>query len=163
MTPPVIAPGSTAEIEAVMRIMESAFDPAFGEAWNRGQVLGILSLSDVWLILATPEGELMPEGFALARQTLDEAELLLLAVRPEARMRGIGRALVESVSDEARGRGALRLMLEMRDGNPAIALYSAAGFGQIGRRRDYYRGRDRSVHDAITLARPLGIDPNLVG
>ncbi|QJU56485.1 GNAT family N-acetyltransferase [Sphingomonas sp. AP4-R1] len=163
MTPPVIAPGSTAEIEAVMRIMDSAFDPAFGEAWNRGQVLGILSLSDVWLILATPEGELLPEGFALARQTIDEAELLLLAVRPEARMRGIGRALVEAVADEARGRGALRLMLEMRDGNPALALYSAAGFGQIGRRRDYYRGRDRSVHDAITLARPLGIDPNLVG
>lgn len=144
-----------------MRIMEAAFDPAFGEAWNRGQVLGILSLSDVWLILATPEGSDLPEGFALARRTLDEAELLLLAVRPDARRCGIGLALVEAIADEARLRGAIRLMLEMRDGNPALALYSATGFSQIGRRRDYYRGRDRSLHDAITLARPLGIEHGL--
>jgi ribosomal-protein-alanine N-acetyltransferase len=154
-----VAPGSIADIEAVMRIMDAAFDPAFGEAWNRGQVLGILSLSDVWLHLATPEGAELPEGFALARRTLDESELLLLAVRPLARGGGIGRALVDAVAREARTRGALRLMLEMRDGNPAAALYAAAGFGQIGRRRDYYRGRDHMLHDAITLARPLGPAP----
>jgi ribosomal-protein-alanine N-acetyltransferase len=159
MTPPIISSGTGLDIEDVMRIMDPAFDPVFGEAWNRGQVLGILSLSDVWLILATPADGELPEGFALARRTLEDAELLLLAVRPEARSRGIGRALVDAVADESRTRGAIRLMLEMRDGNPAIALYSAAGFGQIGRRRDYYRGRDGSLHDAITLARPLGVAP----
>jgi [ribosomal protein S18]-alanine N-acetyltransferase len=156
----VVSPGSIADIEAVMRIMDAAFDPAFGEAWNRGQVLGILSLGDVWIHLATPEGAELPEGFALARRTLDEAELLLLAVRPLARGGGIGRALVEAVADEARDRGAIRLMLEMRDGNPAGALYTASGFGQIGRRRDYYRGRDHTLHDALTLARPLGPGPD---
>jgi ribosomal-protein-alanine N-acetyltransferase len=162
MIPPIITPGTGLDIEDVMRVMDPAFDPAFGEAWNRGQVLGILSLSDVWLILATPVDGELPEGFALARRTLEDAELLLLAVRPESRSRGIGRALVDAVADESRARGAIRLMLEMRDGNPALALYSAAGFTQIGRRRDYYRGRDRSLHDAITLARPLGVDPGLV-
>jgi ribosomal-protein-alanine N-acetyltransferase len=143
--------------------MDTAFDPAFGEAWNRGQVLGMLSLSDVWMILATTADAAQPDGFALARRTLDEAELLLLAVCPEVRGRGVGRALVEAVSDESRLRGAQRLMLEMREGNPALALYSAAGFAEIGRRRDYYRGLDRSLHDAITLARPLGIDPGKTG
>ena len=158
-----IKAGSIADIEAVMRIMDAAFDPAFGEAWNRGQVLGILSLSDVWLMMATFGDGALSEGFALARRTLDEAELLLLAVRPEARLRGIGRALVEAVAEEAHARGALRLMLEMRAGNPAQALYRASGFGEIGRRRDYYRGRDRSLHDAITLARPLGAGPDVAG
>ncbi|MDO6416747.1 GNAT family N-acetyltransferase [Sphingomonas sp. BIUV-7] len=162
MTRVIVSTGTAANIEAVMRIMDSAFDPNFGEAWNRGQVLGMMSLSDVWLILATPDDDEMPEGFALARLTIDEAELLLLAVRPEARGRGIGRILVEAVAEKARARGALRLMLEMREGNGALALYAAAGFAQIGRRRDYYRGRDMSRHDAITLARPLGIDPGLV-
>ncbi|PZU10069.1 GNAT family N-acetyltransferase [Sphingomonas sp.] len=162
MTRTTISSGAIADIEAVMRVMDAAFDPVYGEAWNRGQVLGILSLSDVWLILATPEGEELPEGFALARRTLDEAELLLLAVRPEARSRGIGRALVEAIADQARERGAIRLMLEMRDGNPALALYSSARFTQIGRRRDYYRGRDHVLHDAITLARSLAADPHLV-
>jgi len=154
-----IARGSAADVDAVMRIMDAAFDPAFGEAWNRAQVLGILALGDVWLDLATPAGAESPEGFALARRTLDEAELLLLAVRPEARRQGIGEALVEAVAAEAGVRGGLRLLLEMRDGNPALSLYARTGFGQIGRRRDYYRGRDRSLHDALTLARPLARDP----
>lgn len=156
MSAPIISPGTAADMDAVMRIMDGAFDPAFGEAWNRGQVFGIMSLSDVWLILATPSDSDTPQGFALARRTLDEAELLLLAVTPSARGAGLGRTLVEAVADEAQGRGATRLMLEMRDGNPAVALYSGAGFAEMGRRRDYYRGSDRSLHDAITLARPLG-------
>ena len=153
-----ITRGSPTDVEAVMRIMDAAFDPAFGEAWNRAQLTGIMALGDVWLDLATPEGGEAPEGFALARRTLDEAELLLLAVRPDARRHGIGAALVEQVASEARSRGALRLLLEMRDGNPALSLYGRAGFAQIGRRRDYYRGRDRDLHDALTLARPLARD-----
>ena len=159
MTEVSVAAATAADIEAVMRIMDKAFDPAFGEAWNRGQVLGMLSLSDVWMILATMADGGEPHGFALARRTLDEAELLLLAVHPEVRGCGVGRSLVEAVADESRLRGARRLMLEMREGNPALALYAATGFGEIGRRRDYYRGQDRSLHDAITLARPLGFDP----
>lgn len=153
-----IARGTVADVDAVMRIMDTAFDPAFGEAWNRAQLIGILALGDVWLDLATPEGTEAPEGFALARRTLDEAELLLLAVRPDARRRGIGEALVEAVAGEALAKGALRLLLEMRDGNPALSLYRRTGFSQIGRRRDYYRGKDRSLHDALTLARPLSRD-----
>lgn len=158
-----IAAATAADIDAVLRIMDTAFDPAFGEAWNRGQVLGMLSLSDVWMILATAADAAQPDGFALARRTLDEAELLLLAVRPEVRGRGMGRALVEAVSDESRLRGAQRLMLEMREGNPALALYSATGFAEVGRRRDYYRGHDHSLHDALTLARPLGFDAGPTG
>lgn len=161
MTGHSLTPAGAADMDAVMRIMEAAFDPAFGEAWNRGQVLGILSLSDVWLVLATPAGADRPEGFALARRMLDDSELLLLAVCPEARGRGVGRALVDGVAEEARLRGAIRLMLEMRDGNPALALYSAAGFAEVGRRKDYYRGQDRRLHDAITLARPLGVGDGL--
>lgn len=154
-----IMPGTIADIEAVMPIMDAAFDPAFGEAWNRGQVLGIMSLSDVWLMLAMPSVGSPPLGFALARRTLDEAELLLLAVQPQARLRGMARSLVEAVAEEAQSRGAIRLMLEVRAGNPAHALYEGAGFSEIGRRRDYYRGHDRSLHDAITLARPLDVPP----
>jgi len=60
-----------------------------------------------------------PAGFALARAVVDEAELLLLAVRPEHRRVGIGSALLDAVTVAARARGAVRLHLEMRENNPA--------------------------------------------
>jgi ribosomal-protein-alanine N-acetyltransferase len=142
--------GTAADLDEVMATMHAAFDPLFGEAWTRGQCAGILGLGGVWLHLARSDGR--AAGFALSRVVLDEAELLLLAVQPAQRRLGVGRALLTAVADEARIRGATRLHLEMRDGNPAAHLYEGAGFHEVGRRKRYYRGRDGSSFDAITLA-----------
>ncbi|MBA2935065.1 ribosomal protein S18-alanine N-acetyltransferase [Sphingomonas sp. CGMCC 1.13654] len=142
--------GGVTDLDEVMATMQIAFDPAFGEAWTRSQCSGILGLNGVWLLLARQDGR--AAGFALSRVVLDEAELLLLAVQPAQRRFGIGRALLAAVAEEARFRGAARLHLEMREGNPAAYLYEAAGFAEIGRRKRYYRGRDGSSFDAITLA-----------
>lgn len=142
--------GSDADLDEVMATMRLAFDPHFGEAWTSGQCAGIMGLGGVWLFLARLNGE--AAGFALSRIVLDEAELLLLAVQPARRRFGVGRTLLSAVVDEARARGGTRLHLEMRDGNPAANLYRAAGFNEIGRRKRYYRGRDGSSFDAITLA-----------
>lgn len=146
--------GNEGDIDPLMQVMNSAFDPLFGEAWNMGQCLGILSLPDVWLTFAE-QGE-QTVGFALSRLLMEEAELLLLAVEPHARGHGVGRALIERAAEIAAAKGAHRLLLEVRDGNQAFDLYREAGFGEIGRRRDYYRGRDGTSRDALTLARPLG-------
>jgi len=150
--------GSAHDIGALMQVMGRAFDPAFGEAWNRGQCLGILSLPDVWLSFAEVEEEGQPRtiGFALSRLLVDDAELLLLAVDPARRHHGIASALIDRTAAISATRGAQRLLLEVRDGNPAFCLYQRMGFGQIGRRRGYYRGNDGATHDALTLARPIG-------
>jgi [ribosomal protein S18]-alanine N-acetyltransferase len=142
--------GSVADLDEVMVTMNAAFDPAFGEAWTRSQCSGILGLIGVWLVLARVDGE--PAGFALTRAIAEEAELLLLAVPPSQRRLGVGTALLDAVAGEARTRGADRLHLEMRDGNPAGHLYSQANFTEIGRRKSYYRGRGGQSFDAITLA-----------
>jgi [ribosomal protein S18]-alanine N-acetyltransferase len=140
------------DIDALMAMMGRAFDPAFGEAWNEGQCLGILSLPDTWMTFAAIDGE--DAGFALSRFLIDEAELLLLAVPPEWRRRGVARTLIERTAAIARERGGRRLLLEVRADNAAIDLYRGTGFAEIGRRRDYYRG-PCGLRDAITLARPL--------
>lgn len=150
----LLVPGVAADIDPVMPVMDAAFDPMFGEAWTRGQCLGILSLPDVWLTLAK-RGDGQVCGFTLARRTLEEAELLLLAVEPASRGKGIGRALLERCAADAETRGADRLMLEMRDGNPAGHLYETGGFTLVGRRKAYYRGRDGHLHDALTMRRWL--------
>ena len=146
--------GDEGDIGELMEVMTNAFDPLFGEAWNAGQCLGILSLPDVWLSFAEYEDRTV--GFALSRLLMDEAELLLLAVEPHARGNGVGRMLIERSAEIAAEKGAHRLLLEVRDGNHALNLYREAGFDEIGRRRDYYRGLDGTTRDALTLARPIG-------
>ncbi len=149
----VIGDGTAADIAAVDAVMQAAFDPRFGEAWTQAQCLGMLSLPGVWLSLAH-DAELLV-GFALTRAIADDAELLLIAVRPDHRGRGIGRALLRRSIAEATTRGAARLCLEMRAGNDATRLYVSEGFVQCGERRNYYAGRSGERFDAHTYVRPI--------
>ncbi|RMH45552.1 MAG: GNAT family N-acetyltransferase [Alphaproteobacteria bacterium] len=93
-----------------------------------------------------------PGGFALGRVVLDEAELLTLAVAPDRRHQGIGRALLTRFEAEAAARGAVAAFLEVAETNaPARALYAAAGWTPAGRRPGYH-GRTA----ALILRRDLG-------
>lgn len=92
-----------------------------------------------------------PGGFLLAQVVADEAELLTLAVEPDQRRQGVGRALVTAFLAESRARGATRAFLEVAEGNAgARALYAGLGFTETGRRRGYYRGSGRQ-EDAILM------------
>jgi ribosomal-protein-alanine N-acetyltransferase len=146
------------DLDRIMAVMEAAFDPAFGEAWTRQQVQDALILPNTHYLLAGPGGCTLAQGvdaagFILSRGAADEEELLLLAVDPRHRGRGVGTALLERFIAEAGARGAVRLFLEMREGNPAESLYRRHGFANIGRRRAYYRRGTGAALDAITFAR----------
>nr|WP_314443830.1 GNAT family N-acetyltransferase [uncultured Sphingomonas sp.] len=150
------APTSTAiqraggeELDEVMAVMCAAFDPRFGEAWTRAQCAGILPMAGVCLMLARQQGE--AAGFSLARRTLDEAELLLIAVHPDFTRSGIGGQLLQRFIIDQRAAGATHLHLEVRDGNPAVQLYLDHGFTIAGRRSNYYRGTDGEKFDALTM------------
>lgn len=145
--------GDTRDLALVETIMNQAFDPRFGEAWTRGQCLGIMAMSGVWLTIASIDG--VPAGFALTRAVAGEAELLLLATVPAVRRRGVGGALLRSVLADANGRGVSAIHLEVRSGNDAISLYRGAGFIKVGERKDYYRGLAGQSFDALTFRRDL--------
>ena len=54
-----------------------------------------------------------------------------LAVVPEQRRRGVGRALLEAAARSARQRGCVKLTLEVQENNTrARRVYEAAGFAQ---------------------------------
>ena len=74
--------------------------------------------------------------------------------RPIIQRRGIGQHLLSN-SRVRSGRRARRIHLEVRDGNPAAAMYRLAGFEPAGRRPNYYRGTDGRQFDALTFARAL--------
>ncbi len=131
----------------VMPVMERAFDPQFGEAWTAAQCTGVLAMPGAQLLIArSPD----PVGFALIRCVIDEAELMLLAVVPEARGQGIGQALLQHSIASAKASRASTCFLEVRRNNPALVFYEKSGFEQVGVRRDYYRRSDGQRHDALT-------------
>jgi len=145
--------GGSQDLAEVSRIMEDAFDARYGEAWTSAQCLGMLSLPGVWLVIASLDEA--DAGFALARSTGEEAELLLLATRPAARRRGVAGALLRAVVAEAEARGVAQLHLEVRAGNDAVRLYRREGFEKVGERKNYYRGKMGQAFDAHTYARDL--------
>ena len=153
-------------VARIMQVMEAAFDPAFGEAWNRRQVSDALALPSTHAIVVDPSGDeivsqpgisssQVPAGFVLTRHAADEEELLLIAVQPEHRRSGLGQILIELLFDHAQQRAVRRIFLEMRRGNPAIHLYRKAGFEPIGERPNYYRLANGGRVDAITFARSI--------
>src|SRR3546814_16457830 len=89
--------------------MTSAFDSNYGEAWSETQLAGLLMLPGSWIVLVRVDGRIA--GFAVARATLDEAELMLLAVAPDARGQGLGQRLLEEGNAESRRRYVPRIFL----------------------------------------------------
>lgn len=147
------------QIDHIMAVMGCAFDPAWGEAWNRRQVSDALAMPNTFAFVVDPMGgplefpapaNAVAAGFLLTRYAPGEAELLLIGVRPEMRGRGIGKQLIAELRQHAQLHGVERIFLEMRENNPAVALYRRVGFEPIGRRRAYYLLADGSRMDAIT-------------
>lgn len=132
-----------------MVVMNSAFDARFGEAWTAQQLGGFMSLPGVRLSLARIDGAYL--GFALSRQILDDAELLLLATDTRWQKRGVGSALLNDFVTTARKSHIATLHLEVRDNNPAIEFYFRYGFENVHRRPAYYKGKDGTLHDALSL------------
>ena len=144
---------TTAVLDAVMQVMDKAFDPVFGEAWTRRQIADALARPNTFCLLGrAPDGDGDAHGFALSRQVVDEEELLLIAVVPAYRGKGVGTRMLEELRRAAIERGTARLFLEMRDGNPAQPFYENFGFSQIGRRPAYYRSAAYGPIDALTFA-----------
>jgi ribosomal-protein-alanine N-acetyltransferase len=147
--------GSSQDLDDAMRVMEAAFGQTYGEAWTRSQCAGILPMAGVSLFLARDVKNEEVVGFSLFRSVADECELLLLAVSPTRRREGIGSQLLDDFMNRAQTGGANRVHLEVRDGNPAIEMYKAAGFSSVGRRRNYYHAPDGRSFDALTFARDV--------
>lgn len=148
------------DIDLIMGVMQSAFDPEYGEAWTRRQVEEALLLGGCHYLIAGPDGQIPAStdapreaaGFVLIRNLYEEEELLLFAVAPPFRRRGIGDRLLARFAADARNRGTNRLLLEMRRGNPAESLYIRHGFTRVGERPNYYRTLSGTSLDAITFA-----------
>lgn len=153
-------------VDAIMQVMGRAFDPQYGEAWKRRSVSDALVLPACRHGVIAHDGSISENvdaeqggaaivGFFIARQALDDEELLLFAIDLGFRRRGLGGALLDHFCRSSAEIGTSRIFLEMRAGNPAAQLYESRGFQLVGQRPAYYRGTDGTPYDALTYQRIL--------
>jgi len=118
--------------------------------WGEGEFAALLDMPGTFTVTKGAA------CFALGRVAADEAELLTIATAPTAQRRGLARQALADFEREAAARGASRAFLEVAETNHAArALYAAAGWGESGRRRAYYRQPDGVKLDALILSKPL--------
>lgn len=113
--------------------------------WNEAGLRDTLSQPSTRAFLCF-EGT-KPVAHALSTVVADEAEIVLISVRPEHRRRGYASALLHVLAETWREAGVRAAWLEVRAGNaPAIALYRRHHWTDGGIRRRYYRdGEDARV------------------
>ncbi len=97
------------------------------------------------------------QGFVILRARADQAEILTIAIAPEARRIGLARQIMDIAETELIEQGVDTLFLEVaEDNHPAIAFYKAGGFEPIGRRPAYYKRKGGRVA-ALTYRKRLGL------
>ena len=139
--------------EDLGRVMEIE-NAAFAHPWSADLLRRELSHDWSTVLLATErragggEGGEAILGFVIYWLVHDEIHVLNVAVAPEERRRGIGRALLEEAEARGRQAGAAISTLEVRRSNlAALELYRSLGYRPVGVRPNYYvdEGEDAIV------------------
>ena len=92
-------------------------------------------------------------GFGVMRYRDDDAHLLLFAVRPEYRRRGIGSSLLRWLESTAATAGIELIFLEARTTNlDARAFYAARGYRELAVLERYY-----GSEDAVRIGKDIGV------
>ena len=131
---------------------------SFTVPWSRGAFLYEMQQNRVARCWVTRDAGRVV-GYLCVWEIADELHVTNIAVRPDARRRGIGRDLLGTAIADARARGFRVVALEVRPSNEeARALYDSFGFHVVGRRRGYYydTGEDALVMEARLDAVPRG-------
>ena len=116
----------------------------FSDAWSKEAFESGMNSPFFYGILFEEGGQVC--AYACEMVVFEDAEILNVAVSPPFRRRGLGEKLLLALEEYAKGKGAERLLLEVREGNiPARGLYEKQGFSAFGIRKNYYEDGENAV------------------
>ena len=119
----------------------------FADPWSEMSIASELQSIWSYWVVAVCDDEVV--GYIGSQSSIDESDVMNIAVHPDWRRQGIAEQLIEHLISQLKNRGSQALMLEVRASNaPAIALYEKLGFRQVGLRKNYYRN---PKEDALIL------------
>lgn len=129
----MIRPAAGEDVAAIAAIERDCFGAS---AWSDGLVAAEVG-SERHIVLVTDD----LTAYGAVSLAGDVSDLDRIAVLPPARGQGLAGELLTALVDQARDRGAERMLLEVAgDNTPAIGLYEAHGFDTISTRTAYYPG-----------------------
>ena len=130
-----IGPARAGELMTLARLQQRAFRPRL--AYGLGTIVVLWLLPHVRFLVARLDGQVV--GCAIGDRDNGNSRVINLAVDPDARRQGVGRALLRAL-EAALPTGDVLLMVE-EENTVARTLYEAEGYHRVGSARDYY-GRD---------------------
>jgi ribosomal-protein-alanine N-acetyltransferase len=135
-------------MSAILAIEQASFaDDAYPESLFR-----LYAADRRTLFLAAEIGK-KQVGYIIARLDRWGAEIVSLAVHPDSRNRGVGRALLTAAVRRMVKRNAhsIRLMVRVNNSS-AVAFYRSQGFRSVGRKPDYYEDGAAGIRMRLRLA-----------
>ena len=134
-----------ADLEAVADLEAQIFSMP----WSVQGFADTLRREDVLFLVASEGDRLL--GYVGVYCTADEGEITNVAVSKEARRRGVGRGLLEALTEALAKRSIFRIVLEVRVSNEAaIRLYEQMDFVVAGTRKNFY---EKPTEDAYVMVR----------
>ena len=128
-----IVPMAARHVAPIAALEQQCFSDPWSEAAIAPELENPLSL---WLVAEQGDTVL---GYVGSQSVPPEADMMNLAVAPEARRQGIAETLVHALEAALREKGTESLTLEVRVSNlPARTLYEKLGFEPVGLRKNYY-------------------------
>jgi len=130
------------DIDQVLAIERASFvDP-----WSRNGFMAELIKAGTRFWVMDEGGEVI--GYIVAWDMVDYLYVANIAVREDRRKAGLGRALIQTCVDEARGTGRKAVVLDVRVSNSgARKFYESLGFVQLRQNPGFY-----GTEDGITYA-----------
>lgn len=115
----------------------------FSAPWSERAICETMQGESVFLV-AEEEGKVV--GYIGSYYCHPEGYITNVAVAPEMRRRGIGRALIEELIVRGRELSLSFWTLEVRESNEgAISLYSSLGFEKVGKRPRFYSNPEEAA------------------
>lgn len=136
-----VVPMAERHLAALAEIEKACFHAPWSESMLREE------LGKGLFLVAERDGQAV--GYVGCQTVLDEGYITNVAVSPDCRRQGIGRALIAELVSRARAQDLAFVTLEARASNaPAFALYKGAGFGRVGVRKNFYTA---PTEDAVLM------------
>ncbi len=118
--------------------------------WTESRVKFSIASKETNVVVARDAGVIV--GFGIMSYPRDDAHLLLFAVRPEYRRRGVGSAMLSLLESVGRELGMRRIRVECRrDNDAARNFYAEHGYHELAIHQRMYRG----LADGICLEKWL--------
>ena len=144
----LLRPYTSADFDTLLAIDQACY--AAGIAYSKRILRWFLDQPGAYCVVAEENGKV--SGFVLVEHEKTHAHLITIDVLEDARRRGIGTMLLDTIEHTLAARGARTIELETAtDNEPAIAFWRKHGYRTMRVLKRYYLNRV----DAYSMYKPL--------